>query len=99
MDLKNKMKARINTEITMMEDALAETGWTEKEREVWKKELALWQAIFAALEGPKVTEEEKKDLIDHFDWLRGLCNEDIYRCEFCKKIRAIILGHAQEEKK
>lgn len=39
-----------------------------------------------------LSEEERKDLIDHFDWLRRLCNEDIYSCLFCKRIRAFILG-------
>jgi len=64
---------------------------TEKE-----KDIAIIDAILAALSGP--SEEERQNLLGHcYGHLVGW--HDRATCPKCLEIEALILGHAREEKK
>jgi len=55
-------------------------------------------SILAALE--PVTEEGRKILAEHLEWIferAGLTES--HQCSRCRRIRAIILGHAAKERK
>lgn len=61
--------------------------------------------IYSIDQRPTILDEREKggvseDLIEHFDYLRKnrvRCNEDVYKCLFCEKIRALILSGGEKE--